>query len=80
MEEKKMNNYVKQLKEFKNYMDACFEVLMCNDETPESVDMFYRSDFTVTFRGKTVTLANGADVFQSIEEIIQTEIDNEEEF
>lgn len=75
-----MNNYVKQLKEFKNYMDACFEVLMCNDETPESVDMFYRSDFTITFRGKTVTLANGADVFQGIEEIIATEIDNEEEF
>lgn len=75
-----MSNYVKQLKEFQNYMNACFEVLMCNDETPETVDIFYRSEFEITFRGKSVILANGADVFQSIEEIIQTEIDNEEEF
>ena len=74
-----MNNYVKQLKEFQSYMNACFEVLMCNGETPESVDMFYRSEFTITFRGKTVTLANGAEVFQGIEEIIQNEIDDCEE-
>ena len=72
--------YVKQLKEFQNYMTAVFEVLMNNDETAESVDMFYRSDFTITFRGKTVRLANGAEVFQGIEELINNEILDMEEF
>lgn len=72
-------NYVKQLKAFKNYMDACFEVMMeyGNDIT---IDEFYNTPFEITFRGATVKIANGADVFQGIEEIIQAEIDNEEEF
>jgi uncharacterized membrane-anchored protein len=73
-----MNNYLKQLKEFQSYMNACFEVLMDNGDS-DTVDIFYRSEFEITFRGKKVTLANGAEVFQGIEELIQTEIDNEEE-
>jgi uncharacterized membrane-anchored protein len=73
-----MNNYLKQLKEFQSYMNACFEVLMDNGDD-DTVDIFYQSEFEITFRGKKVTLANGADVFQGIEELIQTEIDNEEE-
>lgn len=72
-----MNNYVKQLKEFKEYMDACFLVLMdYGDEF--DINEFYSSSFEITFRGKKVTLANGADAFQAIEEIIQNEIDEEE--
>lgn len=73
-----MNNYLKQLKEFQTYMNACFEVLMDNGDS-DTVDIFYRSEFEITFRGKKVTLANGAEVFQGIEELIQSEIDNEEE-
>lgn len=73
-----MNNYLKQLKEFQTYMNACFEVLMDNGDS-DTVDIFYRSEFEITFRGKKVTLANGAEVFQGIEELIQFEIDNEEE-
>lgn len=73
-----MNNYVKQLKEFQSYMNACFEVLMDHGDHT-TVDVFYNSPFEITFRGKKVTLENGADVFQAIEEIIATEIDNEEE-
>ena len=73
------SEYAKQLKEFQNYMSAVFDVLMNTGETPESVDMFYRSDFTITFRGKTVTLANGAEVFQGIEELIDTELSYYEE-
>ena len=70
--------YLAQLRAFQNYLNACFEVLMDKgDET--TVDVFYNSPFEITFRGKKVTLANGAEVFQAIEEIIQTEIDNEEE-
>lgn len=72
------NNYLKQLKEFREYMNACFKVLMDNGDNV-SVDLFYRSQFKITFRGETVTLENGAEVFQAIEEIVQAEIDNEEE-
>ncbi|MBO5706445.1 MAG: hypothetical protein J6S05_05550 [Bacteroidaceae bacterium] len=78
MEKKKMKNYVKQLKEFKNYMEACFTVLM-EHGNGDNVSEFYSSDFEITFRGKKVTVGNGAEVFQAIEELIQTEIDNEEE-
>jgi uncharacterized membrane-anchored protein len=73
-----MNDYVKQLKEFKNYMNACFDVLMEYGNNGD-IDSFYQSEFEITFRGKKVTLANGAEVFQAIEEIIQTEIDDCEE-
>lgn len=74
-----MNNYVKQLKEFQTYLTVCFDVMMGDDCTNDTVDIFYRSNFEITFRGKKVTLENGADVFQGIEELIQAEIDNEEE-
>lgn len=70
--------YIKQLKAFKNYMNACFEVLMEHGSN-DNISEFYSSDFEITFRGKKVTLGNGADVFTGIEEIVQAEIDNEEE-
>ena len=73
-----MNNYVKQLKDFQSYLNSCFDVLMYHGDN-ESVDMFYKSDFEITFRGKTVTIANGAEVFQAIEEIIATELEECEE-
>ena len=41
---------------------------------------FYNSDFEIKFRGMSEKLANGADVFQAIEEIIQREIDENEGF
>ena len=73
-----MDNYVKQLKEFQSYLNACFEVLMENGDKND-VEAFYNSDFEITFRGKKVTLYNGATVFQTIEEIIATEIEESEE-
>ena len=73
-----MNNYVKQLRDFQSYMNSCFEVLMHHGDDA-TTDIFYSSDFEITFRGKKVTLANGADVFQAIEEIIETEIEDCEE-
>lgn len=73
-----MNNYIKQLKEFQTYLEVCFDVMMGDDCTNDTVDIFYQSNFEITFRGKKVTLANGASVFQAIEEIVQTEIDEEE--
>ena len=73
-----MNNYTKQLKEFKEYMNACFTVLMEHGDEFD-VEEFYNTEFTITFRRKTVKIANGASVFQAIEEIVQTEIDEMEE-
>ena len=73
-----MNNYVKQLKEFQTYMNACFDILVMNGDD-KTIDSFNDSDFEITFRGKTVKLANMAVVFQGIEEIIQAEIDDSEE-
>lgn len=72
--------YTEQLKEFQKHMNACFDVLMNTGANDETIDIFYRSDFEITFRGKKVIIANGADVFQAIEEIVQTEIDENEGF
>ena len=73
-----MNNYVKQLKEFKEYLNACFVVLMEHGDEFD-VEEFYNTEFKITFRHKTVKLANSAEVFQAIEEIVQNEIDENEE-
>lgn len=71
--------YLAQLRAFQNHLNACFDVLMNTGATDETVDIFYNSDFEITFRGKRVRLSNGAEVFQAIEEIVQTEIDEMEE-
>lgn len=71
--------YLAQLRAFQDHLNACFDVLMNTGATDETVDIFYHSEFEITFRGKKVTLYNGATVFQAIEEIIQTEIDENEE-
>lgn len=68
-----MKHYEKQLREFKKHMDTCFDVLMNSDLDDGTHEIFYNSEFTITWRGKTVTLYNGAEVFQGIEEIIDTE-------
>lgn len=68
-----LKEYANQLKSFKKYMDINFNVLMENGNST-SVDLFYNSDFEIKWRGKTVTLSNGADVFQGIEELIDQEL------
>ena len=69
--------YVEQLKAFKKHLGDTFENLMGDDCTNDSVNNFYTSEFKILWRGKIVTLANGAEVFQAIEEIVQTEIEGE---
>ena len=77
IQKEKMRAYVAQLESFKKHMADTFEKLMGGDDcTNESVDAFYRSDFEINWRGKTVTLANGAEVFQGLEEILWGEIDD----
>ena len=72
-----MSDYLKQLKEFRAHMTACFDVLM-DSGTEDENDIFYRTPFTIMFHGKAVTLYNGADVFQDIEKILDAEIEGEE--
>lgn len=71
--------YIDQLKAFQSHMSNAFEVLMGDHGTDETCTNFYNSDFEITWRGKTVKLYNGAEVFQSIESILETEIDENEE-
>lgn len=70
--------YIDQLKVFQSHMSITFEVLMGDHGTDETCSNFYNSDFEITWRGKTVKLYNGAEVFQGIESVIAFEIDNEE--
>lgn len=70
-----LKEYVNQLRKFQRHMEVTFEALMHDDADGDSVDHFYRSDFEIKWRGKTVTLGNGAEVFQGIEYIIAQEID-----
>ena len=73
-----LKEYANQLKSFKKYMDINFNVLMENGNST-SVDLFYNSDFEIKWRGKTVTISNGADVFQGIEELLYQELCDLEE-
>ena len=70
-----MEQYTGQLKEFKEYMLKVYDVLAHENTDRESIELFYNSDFKIEFRGKTVTLHNGADAFNSIIEILEKEID-----
>ena len=72
----KQEIYVEQMKAFMKHMSDTFEELMGDDCTVDSVDSFYNSEFKINWRGKTITLANGAEVFQGIEEIINSEIED----
>lgn len=74
-----MKRYVSQLKAFKEHLSSALDMCLGDDCTNESVDAFYNSNFEITFRGKTITIANGAEVFQAIEEIVDTEISDCEE-
>lgn len=72
------SEYLKQLKAFRNHMENTFEVLMDDSATDADVELFYNSDFTLTFRGKSITLYNGGEMWNGIEGIIQAEIDDNE--
>ena len=73
-----VKEYAKQLKEFQEYLNACFEILVINGDS-NSIDSFNNSEFEIKFRGKTAKLANMAVVYQGIEELIQSEIEESEE-
>lgn len=67
---------LQQLHEFKKHMSDTFDTLMGDDCTNESCTDFYNMDFEIKWNGKTVTLYNSAETFQTIEYLIETEIDD----
>lgn len=69
-------NYITDLKAFQKHMSDAVNRFFDNQDNEEIIEHFYNSDFTISFMGKTVTLYNGADVFQAIEDIIEQEIED----
>lgn len=74
-----VTEYTKELKAFREHMLHSMDVLMGDACTDETINAFYNSKFEITWRGKTISLCNGADVFQGIESILENEIDENEE-
>lgn len=71
---------IEELEEFKEYMNNCYDVLMGDGATDESVNVFYTSDFTITFRGKSISISNGADIYTAIGDIVDFELEELKEF
>lgn len=68
--------YKTELSDFLAHLGDTFGEMMCDNATSETITEFYNMDFTITWNEKTVKIYNGAEVFQGIEDVIQTEIDN----
>ena len=72
---RKHEDYMKQLKDFRDHMDATLKEYDTDDEG--QIDAFYHMDFEITFNGKKAVLENGADVFNDIYSCIAHEIDEQ---
>ena len=55
--------YALRIKDFRQFLD---DVLPDNDSSDEDWDKFYDSDWSISFGGKTVTIHNGAVVYNSM--------------
>ena len=55
--------YAQRIKDFRQLLD---DVLPNNDSSDEDWDKFYSCDWSISFGGKTVTIHNGATVYNSI--------------
>ena len=71
-----ISKYEKQLQEFKEFMYDTFDKLLGDNGDDKTCDDFYSSAWEITWRGKTVKIENGAEVFNGIEDIIDTELEN----
>lgn len=72
---RKHEDYMKQLKDFRDHMDTTLKEYYTGDE--DQVDAFYHMDFEVTFNDKKVVLENGAGVFSDIYSCIEKAIDEQ---
>lgn len=70
--------HIADLKAFQKHMIDTFNAA-CEDSAPTALADFFSLDFTISFNGKTVNVANYADTFQIIEDLLQTEISDLEE-
>lgn len=66
---------IEELQAFLQHMWGSFNEATENP-TEKSIADFFSLDFTITFNGKSVNVANYADTFQIVEDLIQTEIDD----
>ena len=55
--------YAQRIKDFRQFLD---DVLPNNDSSGEDWDKLYDSDWSISFGGKTVTIHNGAVVYNSM--------------
>ena len=64
--------YALRIKNFRQFLD---DVLPNNDSSDEDWDKFYDSDWSISFGGKTVTIHNGAAVYNSMCDVLDECID-----
>lgn len=65
------DKYVEQLVQFKDYLDKC----ATNDNEKEFTE-WTEKQYTITHDGHSVVIDNGAEVYNCLTEMLQTEIDN----
>lgn len=65
------DKYVEQLVQFKNYLDSS----AVNDNEKEFTE-WTSKQYTITHDGHSVVIDNGAEVYNCLTEMLQTEIDN----
>ena len=69
--------YVQSLKDFLSAIDKESEVMSTDDDL--AIEKFYEKEFVITFGDATVSVFNGAEVFNAISDIIMKEIHEYEE-
>ena len=67
--------HIEELENFKKHMLDSFNEA-CENPSGTGVADFFSLDFTITFNGKSVTVANYADTFEQVEYLLQIEIDD----
>lgn len=67
------NEKRQEIKAFMDHMDASFPDA---DATADEMDDFYCSMFTIGFRGKTIEIVNGADIFQGIYDVLKVQYED----
>lgn len=70
-------HYVQSLKDFLSAIDKESEVMSTDDDL--AIEKFYEKEFVITFGDATVSIFNGAEVFNAISDIIMKEIHEYEE-
>lgn len=65
--------YALRIKNFKQFLD---DALPNNDSSEKDCDKFYSCDWSISFGGKTVTIHNGATIYNSIRDALSEYIED----